>query len=405
MSDSDFVRVSTDFDGWDPDSIFCFDDTAIKKHSTVTPAKKVIRTANLNSSRENCRDNTNVIESRSRGIAGTFPETSSKAGSPNIFDKIMGSNEIISDQNEKRTSEDDRLKMMKEEKLLLEHDMRLEKETLSIKAAITFRKKENHLLEQRNELDLIRNKKGRQHNEDVKMEKSRPMKEATDDLLEDSMDNQRNKEVQEELWRREEEMHLQRLETERLEKIDVMRKEKERIRRNQEIEEEKERIAFLEAEKEARELSCSSQGDEEEDVGDDDSLTGNMESSARNTVNNVPKSVFTSIPHTPRNVVIDFGDSVDLDDSLDARGQYSMEENSRHTANSGDNTTANTGESSSALLSFGKNNDFNGNGRDQSTGPGPGPGPHLSSSISASIWERGSAARTLQSVYRGVLGR
>jgi hypothetical protein len=392
MSDRDLVRASTDFEGWDPDSIFSFSDTPVNKCDHATPAKKNIRTANLNNSRENDRDNTNVIESR--GIANTFAETA-LTGLPGTFGKIMGFNES-SDKNEKQLSEDERLNMMEQERW-----RRLEKEALSVKAAVSLRKKEDYLVEQENEVDVFRNKEGRRRSEDVKMGKSRLTKEAKEDLLEDSMDNN---EIQAEIQRRQEQMQLLRLETERLEKLDVMRKEKERLRRIQELEEEKERIAFLEAEEEARRLSASLQGSEEEeddDVGDDDSLVGNTESSSRNTVNNVPMNVDNSIPHSPGNVLIDFGESVDLDDSLDARGQYSKEENSRTTANSCDNTSANSGESSSALLSFAKNGDFNGNGRDHSSGPGP----HLSSSISASIWERGSAARTLQSVYRGVLGR
>jgi hypothetical protein len=393
MSDRDLVRASTDFEGWDPDSIFSFSDTAINRHSPATPAKNDIRTAKLKNSRENDRDSTNVVESRSRGEADTFPETAF-TGLPGIYGKVMGFNEISSDQIEKHLSEDERLNMMEEERW-----RRLEKEALSIKAAVTLRKQENCPFKLENELDVMRNKKGRQHSDDVRIEKSRLMKEATEDLLDNSMDNN---EIQLEIQRKQQEMQLLRFETERLEKLDLIRKEKERLRRNQEIEQEKERVAFLAAEEEARKLSASHQGnDEEDDVGDDDSLVGNTESSSRNTDNNIPKNVPNSIPHSPRNVLIDFGESFDLDDSLDARGQYSKEENSRITANSGDNITAHSGESSSALLSFGKNGDFKGNGRDPSTGPGP----HLSSSISASIWERGSAARTLQSVYRGVLGR
>lgn len=405
MSDRDLVRASADFDGWDPDSIFSSSDNAINKCSPATPVKKNNSTAaNLNNSRENDRDNTNVIGSKSRGVAGTFLKTASTTGSPDMFGKIMGLDEINSDQNGKQLSEDERLKMMEGERW-----RRLEKEALSTRAATTLRKEESRLVEQESELDVIRNKNRPQRNENVKTEKSRLIKEATDDLLEDSMDNQRRSEVQEEIRSKEGEILLLRLETERLEKIDLMRNEKERFRRNQDIEKDEERIAFLEAEAESRGLSNSLQGDEDEgDVGDDDSLIGKTETLSRNTGNNSPKSIPSSIPHSPRNVLIDFGESIDLDDSLDVRGQYPIEANSctansgdNTTANSGDNTTANSGESSSAVLSFSKNNDYKGNGRDQSTNSGP----HLSSSISASIWERGSAARTVQSAYRGVLGR
>ena len=508
MSGSDLVRASSDFDGWDPSSIFSSCNTAVYEYNSSISATKDTRAANLSGNHEIDCDHTNVFAARrsydktidsginnintvnddrhnrsndmskirSRGIADTFPETALTTDSSGIFKKIIGLNVTNCDRNEKQLSEETKcqsdlsyhneqrgqiaesnlipdkreklrsaevpeeqgfetmIKGKRESEAKLRVPPVAEDKSMQMNGEINVfnireveigvskqNSEENDRLKvmdrdrllpeyckssSRDEKDLlghetehcVRNEKERQRQDDVKIERFRSIRNSAEDVMEDSMDYKRNKNIEEDLRMKEEESQLLQYETGQQEKLDGRRKEKETLRRNQNIgiEEENERIAFLEAEEEARRSSSSKGGDSEEDgdevedVGDDDSLIGNTECSSRNTDRNIPKNVLTSVLHSPRKASFDYGESVDLDDSLDARGPLSAGNSSRITADSGDHATAH--------VSHGKNGDFDRSVRNSSD-------PPVSSSMSANIWERGSAARTLQRLYRGVLGR